>query len=283
MAQCSFLDFAYTTFTMDGDFESIIGARRSHFLHTRGWDWVTKDLRRELEVLLADDAFGEFHEPSEAIEWGSLTSFSDAKHAMKTYAPRWLNLIDGVSKATSAPTKEKNTTGMLLVLLSTLCHRLHPKKSSNFQTIFALYLYHGGARRRVIDSLCFLGLTLSYKSVLRHLSRLTEDAQNRIKSVGRLPTTVLTYDNLDYAEGRRGERVGEVRTFRSITSALLFETHGPGAVPLTKDMWNPVLHPLSVADLARNSFNVELDYQVRFRHIWSSYWLTCRAGPTVSY
>ena len=160
---------------------------------------------------------------------------------------------------------------MLLVLLFTLCYRLHSKKFSNFQIIFALYLYHEDARRRVIDSLYFLSLTLSYKSILRHLSRLTENAQNRIKSIERLFITMLIYDNLDYAEDRRDERVDEIRTFRSITSALLFEIHELDAISLIKNMWNSILHLLSVTNLARNFFNVKLDYQVKFRHIWSFY------------
>ena len=236
MTQCSFLNFAYTTFTMNEDFESIIDARRSHFLHTRKWDWVTKNLRRELEILLVDDAFDEFHESSKTIEWDFLISFSDAKHVMKTYASRWLNLIDDVSKATSALTKKKNTIDMLLVLLFTLCHRLHSKKFSNFQIIFALYLYHEDARRRVIDLLYFLSLTLLYKSIFRHFSRLIKNTQNRIKSIKRLFTTMLIYNNLDYAKDRRDEKVDEIRTFRSITSALLFETHEFDTISLIKNI-----------------------------------------------
>ncbi|KAL8798407.1 MAG: hypothetical protein Q9182_006685 [Xanthomendoza sp. 2 TL-2023] len=109
------------------------------------------------------------------------------------------------------------------MILSILRNLLKPIVSTNVQTILGLYVYKGGAQRRVVDTLSQLEISMSYKTLQRRTVGLTEEARRRIRVVGRIPTSIVTYDNFDFAEAQRRERIGDVGTFRSLTTALLFE------------------------------------------------------------
>ena len=260
--QKAFLRFVYVTLADDERLETFAGSEINHFLNTRAWDWVVKKLLDELQNLITHESFAEFKGPSEQSEWSSLSPFAGLKDAMSTCAPRWLSFIDAVARFKSEASEEVDNTGGYLTILSVLCHLLHPRKSSNFQIMFALYLYHGNARRRVIDSLCSLGLTSSYKTMKGHMNSIHEKGCIRNKVVGHAHSTVLTYDNLEFPEGRRGERIGETRRFRSITSALMFEPHDRGAVSLLRSMWNPQEYPLSPEMIVSSAINDAVDEKV---------------------
>ena len=80
---------------------------------------------------------------------------------------------------------------------------------------------------------------MSYSTLQRRMSSLSDEARRKIRTIGRASTTVVTYDNFVFAEGRRGERIGDVREFRSITTALIFEGQGLGVTVLRQNMWQP--------------------------------------------
>ena len=139
---------------------------------------------------------------------------------------------------------------------------LRPNTSTNFQSVMGLCIYQGGARRRVLDTLCHLGLTMSYSTLQRRMSSLSDEARRKIRTIGRASTTVVTYDNFVFAEGRRGERIGDVREFRSITTALIFKGQGLGVTVLRQNMWQPENYPLSAIGLALRLKPDDIDAQV---------------------
>ena len=164
--QAQFMDFAYVQMMKDEGLGELIGKDRAAvILHEQGWTWVVQALRAELNALIATAAFGVFHPHSETDELGTLNSFKGAAAVITSKAPRWLDLIQraccDVHRDESIYSQRAIPAGRQLTILSLLCHMLRPNTSTNFQSIMGLYIYQGGARRRVLDTLCQLGLTMS--------------------------------------------------------------------------------------------------------------------------
>jgi hypothetical protein len=105
----------------------------------------------------------------------------------------------------------------------TLCHRLRSKFFTNFSSCLELYLYQDDARRRVIDILNKLDLTISYDTIFRRLTFLVAEIERRVVTLRRLFSTIVTYDNFDYVVSRREKRVENAREVKFITTTLIFE------------------------------------------------------------
>ena len=129
------------------------------------------------------------------------------------------------------------------------CSLMRPGRSTNFPTTMGLYLYEAGVRRRALDSLSRLGFVPSYTTITRRLNEARRFAEEQVKAVGRDPISVLTWDNFEFKERRRGERSGDHATFRSITTALVIESRVSMSKPLAPGMWRPRTFPLSAVDI----------------------------------
>ena len=257
--QKQFLDFAYINFPGHGDFDTIVGAlRRDRFFQARGLPWAAEILRLEIKALGEDSAFAAFVPPSESAELGSLEPLKDAASTIKRLAPCWLEVIercrhetrprDPVATAAAEPLPTERT----VLMLASLCHLMRPIKSTNIQTIMGLYMYQGGCRRRVLDTMQRLGLIISYDTLQRRMKSLTDEAQRQVQLVGRAPNCILTWDNFEFTEGRRGERTGDRAAFRSITTALVFEGRGFDGNQLRPQMWHPETTLLSARGIAKS-------------------------------
>lgn len=264
--QQQFLEYAYVELMRDKNFEEYVGSERKQaILRSQGWKWVKDSLSAELLSLIDRDLFGSFEPPTEENEFGNLDFLEAANSNLSSLAPAWFSILEPPTLRSSLPSSSTQPTNnkYIFMILSVLCHQLKPKVSNTFQNIMGLYVYQGGARRRVLETLSRLGLTMSYRTLRRRMDDLTNDAQQRVRTVGKASTTVLTYDNFDFAEGRRGERIGDLRAFRSITTALLFRGQGLGGIPLHQGMWQPHLHPLSALDIAKQFMASDVERQVR--------------------
>ena len=157
---------------------------------------------------------------------------------MFTYAFRWLLFIDVVARFKSKTSEKIDNIKKYLIILFVLCHLLHSRKSSNFQIMFALYLYHDNVRKRVINFLCSLELTSFYKIMKSHMNNIHEKKCICNKMINYVHNIVLTYDNLKFLKNKRGEWIDEIKWFKFITSALMFESYDRNAVFLLRFMWN---------------------------------------------
>ena len=94
---------------------------------------------------------------------------------------------------------------------------------------------------------------MSYPTLLRQQEHMSKSAVEKVRSVGADPNAIVTYDNFDFAEGRRGERTGDTQEFRSITTALTFPGQFLPPNGLTPDMWRLYipLSPVNVIDQLR--------------------------------
>ena len=80
---------------------------------------------------------------------------------------------------------------------------------------------------------------MSYNTIQRRMKGLTHEAGRKVCTVGQAPSGVLTYDNFEFSESKRGERAGDQRTFRSIITYLTIEGRGFDCGRLEQSMWRP--------------------------------------------
>ena len=196
VAQSQLLDLAYVDLPSHKDFEVLVGSKRKEiFLQERGWGWATETLRVEIKALAEHSAFGLFQPPSEEVELGSVEPIKLAVRAIEQLAPQWLAVIDGACRETSLRDPQTTVKSLSLaqrtvIIFAFLCHMMRPKKSTNLQTIIGLYLYQGGARRRVLDTLNQLGLIVSYDTLQRRMKSLTGEAERQVRLLGQATSTI---------------------------------------------------------------------------------------------
>ena len=126
----------------------------------------------ELQNFIIYELFVEFKKSLKQLKWNSFSSFVDFKDAMSTYVFRWLLFIDVVARFKSETNKKIDNIEKYLTILFVFCHLLHFRKSSNFQIMFTLYLYHDNVRKRIINFLCSFELTSSYKIMKNYMNKI---------------------------------------------------------------------------------------------------------------
>ena len=146
------------------------------------------------------------------------------------------SFINAVARFKLKTSEKVDNIKEYLTILFVFCHFLHSRKSSNFQIMFAFYLYHDNVKRRIINSLCSLELTSFYKIMKNHMNNIHEKECIRNKVINHAHSIVLTYDNFEFLKDKRNERIDEIRRFKFITSAFMFEFHDRNAVFLLQFM-----------------------------------------------
>jgi hypothetical protein len=68
----------------------------------------------------------------------------------------------------------KDNQGSIVMVSSILAHARAPKMSNNFPLLLGLHLYSMGVKRRTINVLAGLGITISYRTVTLHRKELSE-------------------------------------------------------------------------------------------------------------
>ena len=267
-AQKKFFDFAYVELPEDPIFAELVNkSKRRAKIEEWGRLWFTDALYKEIHALGEQEAFGAFQPPAEGIEIGSLETLKYMDEIISRVAPLWLQLINEVCREKRSRESIRQSDSLRILrpaalVLSTFCHLSRPNRSTNFQTIMGLYLYQGGARRRVLETLSQFGIIVSYSTLQRRMAGLSTEAERRIQTVGQSASTIVTYDNFEYTEGRRGERTGDKREFKSITTALILKGRGFDEGILQQDMWRPKTILLSAERLADYLTPCDLDEKV---------------------
>lgn len=214
----------------------------------RAWGWAAAGqvLKRELHALMACPAFGKFVMATDEEKHRSVDVLSNALPAIQTSAPRFVALLEDVC---GRPKGSKQLDRRYAVIMALLTHYIRPHRSNIIQSALGLYIYQGGARRRVIDCLARLGLMVSYPTILRYQEKMSKSAAEKVRLIGSSPNAIVTYDNFDFLESRRGERAGDTQESKSITTALTFIGQMLPPSGLTPDLWQPNI-PLSALDVA---------------------------------
>lgn len=250
-----FQNFAYME-VMTGELcETIPDSCWENILDAQGWQRMAAVLKSELNTLISESPAFQAHQKNSLNKNSDFRSSIDTLIALQPdieqHAPQWVRLLDDTTEKKRPQQRQSQSkspvVGPNVVILSILTHRLQPIKSTNFATLMGLYLYQGGARRRVIDTTARLGLSRSYKTIHRLLGDLSETQRQQVRAFGKNPATQTAYDNYDFAVGRRGERAGDQREHRSIVTALSFNGQCIPESGLQQAMWHPEIPLSSVA------------------------------------
>jgi hypothetical protein len=134
---------------------------------------MAKVFQTELRALCAEPGLGEF---KAEIEPHNLNISGLASRA-KELAPGLWHFMQDVIRSSSADDDkgEKGIDSDLFMICMMLAHLKAPWKNGSFHTILGIHLHSMGVKRRVIDLLASLGVTVTYPTILTH-SNTTDDA-----------------------------------------------------------------------------------------------------------
>jgi len=193
--------------------------RSQHFYSHIGWDWVTKELRKELERVTDLEVFGTFN-VERRIE--NIELLGTAIPKVKEVAPHLGQLLCSLDRPGSArEAKQAELGGRHVLMLSMMCMSLHRKKCTNLPTSFGMYMFDGGATKRVINTSHHLGICPSYSQLRIKHTELARRAEHEVRVLGSGSTKlVLAYDNFEFQDFKAEERIGDPTKFLSITTAV---------------------------------------------------------------
>ncbi|MCJ1360551.1 MAG: hypothetical protein MMC33_010559 [Icmadophila ericetorum] len=183
---------------------------------------AAESLRTEVKGLVQTKCFGQFS-MDEAT--GSLTTLGEFEDTVQAKAPVWNRVLHRAShtdkKFDGEIAYKKHT-----LILSILCNNMHRKLSDNLPTLLSIYMASGGCRGRVIDLFNSLGLCKSSKPTHAIMKKPSEQGRDKVREAGSNPMAIVTYDNFEFTDGRRGDRIGDKRSFRSITTCITLVGQG---------------------------------------------------------
>ena len=157
--------------------------------------------------MIRNKTFDEFQKSTKIIKWNFLIDFIAFKITIERYVFCWFKIIEIISIDFKFSRNYHYIRERQFIIFFIFCHYLYSRKFSNFQFIFAFYLYHDDAKRRIIIFLYVLKLIISYKIFQNRLKKLTSNAQKKIKKIDKRFTIHLIYNNLNFAKNRRDERI----------------------------------------------------------------------------
>lgn len=243
-------------------------------LHPWCVEIVAETLRREIVALARHPSFGNFNCDTQTIGKDVEARISGAIEATVEKAPTWLCIINTSgnsrrSNQTIRMTAEMNhqTAKDTILVFSRLCQLLQARKSDGIPALLGIYLYEGGAKTRTIDTFSRLGLCLTSKVVLKRIHALEKAAEQSVRELGRDPSSVVTWDNFEFREGRRGERTGDQAQFRSITTAMITQNRCEDSRPLKSSDWQPECFPLSASKILSRINGSRIPSQVSYKQL----------------
>jgi len=118
------------------------------------------------------------------------------------------------------------------LILSIMCTSLHRSKCTNLPTSFGIYLFDGGATKRVIETCNRLGICVSYSQLRKRHLETAQRVQEEVRTIGSGPAKlIMSYDNFEYQDSKAEERINSATKFMSITTAVAYvpcRPPGPG-------------------------------------------------------
>ena len=264
-----FLRYAYEKIPDDNDVFEFLNDNISEPLRKWAMDIVLKSANRELERLTKLPKFGKYK--AETVTATELDqTLTEPVSQIIDVAPTLFSLLDG---CTSKSWKTKSLCDMaqdevldktknLQFLVTTMCHLRHPIGSTNLPVKLSMYLYGAGLGRRGLDLLSKYSICSSYRTMSSKIDNLQEKALQDMRKLGAKPTSIVTYDNFEFRDGKRGERIGDQAQFRSITTALVIPDRLGYTQPLARTMWRPQTYQLDVIDIMQQFAKSPMDKEV---------------------
>ena len=166
----------------------------------------------------------------------------DAVQTLEKTAPKLISFIRCATKEYrqgGGNTNDYYVDGRYGMIAAILGNIFHHDRFETFQSSLGLYLYGSGIRTRAIDTLCRLGVTRSSDFISKKYTAMQKTGEREVRALSNSNTAVFAYDNFEFTAGRRGERIGDRKTFYSITTALVTRGRLMPLDGLTQSMWRP--------------------------------------------
>jgi hypothetical protein len=189
-----------------------------------GGEYLFRIYQAELDSLFKTTAFGRFniHDWSVESPYIATKALQSLGPTVETQAPLLTSFIRALSSSKECVDWRQTDIGApQLMIISIFGHCRQRNTATNIPNILGLYLLRGGLRRRCIDTLNHFGVIVSYKTLLQKQKELQDQAIMEVRRLGKNPALVTSWDNFEYQDNRRSERVKEPRRFQSITTAIV--------------------------------------------------------------
>lgn len=229
------------------------------------WDYMYESLDNELKSLEKVPVFGQWDMKAKDDQLASV--FKGIRDYVPQYAPLLNTLFSRLAQNQRAAKESKQAkdeiamkdekkqtldgqsqfASKMIAIISILLYSRHAKKNNNLAMSFGLHCLNVGIGKTGLSLIQKLGLCPGYSTLDRCRRALTETALIKLKEVGQGGKRFYTaYDNFEYRNTHRHERVDESSTFESITTAILLQGVDRKEAPLLQSMrrGNRYINPL---------------------------------------
>lgn len=134
---------------------------------------LTTRLRGELKAVSDPGVgLGEFESERDIAE----LDMSTLAERVQKAAPELWDLLAGLMEQQRASRRDTliECQGYMVMVCSIIAHARAPRKSNNFPMLLGLHLHSMGVKRRTINVLAGLGVTSSYKAIIRRNGELAD-------------------------------------------------------------------------------------------------------------
>lgn len=218
-------------------------------------DSVSAAIQKEFRMLAKEEQFGAWRSSLLSGDSDLISQFTSMSTTLQTTAPTWLELLfrSGTGRSTLGREDAIRKISSDVVLPTCMVLRIsRPRTCDGFTTCLGIFAYDAGLTANGLNLFSSLGICCSHRVVLSKLREAEHLAVENACKLGQSPTAVVSYDNFDFTEGRRGERVGDGIAFRSITNAMVAADRLQLVAPFSKTAWEPHKRLLRSLDVGIN-------------------------------
>lgn len=208
-------------------------------LKSGGYEKVHHELRKELVKLAKDRRAARWQYPG-GDDMGYIDGLDSLVGVVQDMAPNLLRLLNSIARPSSSSAGcPMETEHKQIMWVTQFLYSMQARRCNGFPRTLALYLLDAGAKKRSLNVLSKLGVTVSSHQVQDTEMTLAKLGADEVRIKGNSSNTITTYDNFDFVEHRSGERLGDKKTQRGITTALQFAGVCMPATGLRQNMWRP--------------------------------------------
>ena len=188
-------------------------------------DWGKDFLRKEVLNLGDNLELFNYWEPSNPQSF-LRSSNSDQLAAIQKLAPNFYEILVNILhpfRAQKDGVKYSKEMICIVPLCAILCYSQQKHKASAFQKGLAMYLHSNGTKQAVMEVLHKFNLCIGRDTTQNLLKEGKERGKNAIREIGRRPTAIIHYDNLEQLQRVRDQRVDSNDKHMSVTTGYVIQ------------------------------------------------------------
>ena len=227
-------------------------------------DLGNNELRKEVERL---GSVAPFNKYDPTLNGGfDRPNMNQVIRTIQEEAPLLLQLVRNIMAPLYQEKYERQDepVARIVTIISIFCFSQRQNTCTNLQTTLGLYLHSKDVKSRQLELLNRLGITVSYRTVIRVIKEQSVRAAAQVREMGQGDSSVTAYDNFEVMEGVKEQRVDHQGTFHSVTTGQVIRGIEMPPGGLQQNMLNPkVALCLDDIFLAPGNLNDDVHHQVR--------------------